>query len=128
MSDGQAVNLGHEPPSPGASDPWQVFDLNALRGTLGGSSVEYLDFLNTPSISCGLYNLPAGSKDMQAPHDDDEVYLVLAGKARMKLGNDEHEVGPGNLLYVSAATEHSFFEIEEDMTLLVLFTPSPLER
>ena len=31
------------------------------------------------------------------------------------------QVWPGSLLYVSATTEHSFFQIEEDMTLLVIF-------
>ena len=78
-------------------------------------------------MNCGLYSLAAGSKDMQAPHDEDEVYLVLTGKARMQLGDEEREVGPGSLLYVSASTEHSFFEIEEDMTLMVFFAASPLE-
>jgi hypothetical protein len=37
-------------------------------------------------------------------------------------------VGPGSILYVQASSEHSFFEIEEDMTLLVFFAsggPSP---
>jgi hypothetical protein len=29
--------------------------------------------------------------------------------------------GPGSILYVRATSEHSFFEIEEDMTLLVFF-------
>jgi mannose-6-phosphate isomerase-like protein (cupin superfamily) len=65
---------------------------------------------------------------MQAPHDEDEVYVVLSGKAAMRLGDEERSVGPGSLLYIGATTEHSFFEIEEDMTLLVMFAASPLER
>ena len=104
-----------------ADNDWQVFDLEALKDKLEGKPVEYLEFLKVPALSCGVYHLKAGSKDMQAPHDDDEVYLVLSGKARMQLGEEEREVGPGSLLYVQAATEHSFFEIEEDMTLLVFF-------
>jgi mannose-6-phosphate isomerase-like protein (cupin superfamily) len=51
--------------------------------------------------------------------------MVLGGRARMRLGDEERDVGPGSLLYVSATTEHSFFEIEEDMTLLVIFATSP---
>ena len=104
-----------------AADTWEVVDLAEVRDRLKGETVEYLEFLKVPTLSCGLYALKAGSKDMQAPHDDDEVYLVLSGKARMQLGEEEREVGPGSLLYVQAATEHSFFEIEEDMTLLVFF-------
>ena len=104
---------------------WQVFDLDEVRGKLTGKAVEYLEFLNVPAINCGVYFLEAGSTDMQAPHDDDEVYLVLGGRARMRLGDEERNVGEGSLLYVSATTEHSFFEIEEDMTLLVIFSNTP---
>ena len=107
---------------------WQVFDLEEIKGKLKGDAVEYLEFLNVPALNCGVYALAAGSKDMQAPHDEDEVYLVLSGKARMRLGNEDRSVGPGSLLYVSATTEHSFFEIEEDMTLLVFFAATPPER
>ncbi len=100
---------------------WQVFDLAEVREKMKGEAVEYLEFLNVPALSCGVYFLSAGSTDMQAPHDDDEVYLVLDGRARMRVGDEEKSVGPGSLLYISATTEHSFFEIEEDMTLLVMF-------
>jgi mannose-6-phosphate isomerase-like protein (cupin superfamily) len=104
-----------------SADGWEVADVNEVRKKLKGEAVEYLEFLNVPALSCGLYSLAAGSKDMQAPHDDDEVYFVLQGKARMRLGEEEREVAAGSLLYVRAATQHSFFEIEEDMLLLVLF-------
>jgi mannose-6-phosphate isomerase-like protein (cupin superfamily) len=100
---------------------WQVIDLEDVKKTFKGEAVEYLEFLRVPALSCGLYSLAAGSKDMQSPHDEDEVYVVLTGKARMRLGNEERSVGPGSLLYVGATTDHSFFEIEEDMTLLVFF-------
>ncbi len=104
---------------------WRVFDLDELKHNLRGEAVEYMEFLDVPSLNCGLYFLTAGSSDMQAPHDEDEVYYVLSGRARMRLGEEERAVGPGSLLYVSATTEHSFFEIEEDMTLLVMFAPTP---
>ena len=104
---------------------WQVFDLNEMKEKLQGNPVEYLEFLNVPALNCGIYFLAAGSKDMQAPHDEDEVYMVLSGRARMQLSGEERSVGPGSLLYVGAATEHSFFEIEEDMTLLVFFAAGP---
>lgn len=107
---------------------WQVFDLKEIRDKLKGDPVEYLEFLNVPALNCGIYSLAAGSTDMQAPHDEDEVYLVLSGKARMHLGNEDRDIGPGSLLYVGATTEHSFFEIEEDMTLLVMFATSPQDH
>ncbi|TXS95666.1 cupin domain-containing protein [Parahaliea maris] len=107
------------------SEQWQVFDLAEVKQKISGEAVQYLEFLKVPAMSCGLYFLPAGSKDMQSHHDDDEVYMVLEGKARMRLGDREKAVGPGSVLYVGATTEHSFFEIDEDMTLLVMFSSAP---
>ena len=107
---------------------WDVFDLQEQIAKLKGDPVEYLEFLNVPALNCGIYSLAAGSKDMQSAHDEDEVYLVLKGRARMRLGDEERTVTPGSLLYVKAATEHCFFEIEEDMQLLVFFAASPLEH
>ncbi len=111
-----------------SDNTWQVFDLDEVTSKLKGEAVEYLEFLNVPALNAGVYFLAAGSRDMQAPHDEDEVYFVLSGKARMRLNDAERSVGPGSLLYVGASTEHSFFEIEEDMTLLVLFAASPLSH
>ncbi len=104
-----------------ASGQWQVFDLADVRNKLSGDAVQYLEFLNVSSMNCGVYFLPAGSKDMQSYHDDDELYFVLEGRARMRLNGEEHPVGPGSVLYVGASTGHQFFEIDEDMTLLVVF-------
>lgn len=110
---------------------WQVFHVDALTSKLSGSGPEYREFLRAPSLSCGVYHLPKGARDMQSPHDEDEVYYVLSGKARMRVvtaGDSaetvEQEVRPGSILYVRATEEHSFFEIEEDMVLLVFFAAS----
>ncbi len=100
---------------------WQVFDINQIREVLSGDKVQYQEFLRVPSLSCGVYHLPIGSKDMQTPHDEDEVYFVLEGKATMKVADEIREVSSGDILYVKATKDHSFFEIVEDMTLLVFF-------
>jgi len=100
---------------------WQVFDINEIRKALSGDQVLYREFLRVPSLSCGVYHLPKGAKDMQTPHDEDEVYYVLEGRAVMKVADEMKEVSSGDILYVKATETHSFFEIEEDMTLLVFF-------
>lgn len=103
---------------------WQVFDIDELQKSMSGEDVQYQEFLKVPALSCGLYHLAAGSKDMQTPHDEDEAYYVIRGKAKMRLGEEEREIGPGMVLYVGATESHSFFEIEEDMDLLVFFAIS----
>jgi len=104
-----------------AEDDWKVFDLAELRERHAQRRIPYLEFLRVPALSCGLYRLPAGARDLQSPHDEDEVYHVLEGRGRVRVEGAEREVGPGSILYVRASSEHSFFEIEEDMTLLVFF-------
>jgi mannose-6-phosphate isomerase-like protein (cupin superfamily) len=104
-----------------STSAWQIFDVERLKSKLAGAPVEYKEFLRTPSLSCGIYTLRAGAKDMQSPHDEDEVYYVISGRATLKVGEQTHEVKAGSVLYVRATEEHSFFEIEEDMTLLVFF-------
>lgn len=111
--------------SSNGSDGWQIIDLNQLRTQFSGKPVEYKEFLRVPTMSCGLYHLDAGSKDMQGPHDEDEAYFVLEGRASIQVGGERRTVEPGNLLYIRATEEHSFFEIEEPMTLLVFFATTP---
>ena len=104
-----------------ADSGWQVFDVSELSSGGSGEAVSYREFLRVPAMSCGLYRLAKGSTDMQTPHDEDELYYVVEGKARLRIGDEEREVGPGSVMYVRATEVHSFFEIQEDMVLLVVF-------
>ncbi len=105
---------------------WDVFELGRLLEKKAGMSFPYLEFIRAPSLSCGIYSLEAGAKDLQGPHDEDEIYFVIDGRARIRVGDDESEVRAGSIIYVPATSEHRFVEIEEDMTLLVFFGAPPL--
>ncbi len=104
-----------------AADGWRVFDLDAEMEARRASGRPYREFLRVPRLSCGIYSLAPGAKDLQAPHDEDEVYYVVSGRARVRIEGAERTVGPGSVLYVPASAQHSFCEIEEDLTLLVFF-------
>ena len=104
-----------------ADSSWRTFELAQEIAAQRRSGRPYREFLRRPTLSCGIYSLPAGSKDLQAPHDEDEVYHVLAGRARVRVAGEERTLVAGSLLYVPASAEHSFCEIEEDLTLLVFF-------
>ena len=104
-----------------AQPDWKVFDADERVKTQRESGLPYHEFLRVPALSCGIYSLPAGSKDLQGPHDEDEVYYVLSGRGRVRVGDQERAVEAGSILYVRATSAHSFFEIEEDITLLVFF-------
>ena len=102
-------------------DVWKAFRLASEIEQLASSGAPYREFLRVPALSCGVYKLPAGSEDLQAPHDEDEVYFVVSGRGRLRIDGEEHEVGRGSILYVQATAEHTFFQVEEDITLLVFF-------
>lgn len=103
-----------------------IFRLEDLIERKRGMSFPYLEFLRAESLSAGIYSLAAGSKDLQGPHDEDELYYVISGRARVRIEEDEDPVGPGSIIYVPASAPHRFVEIEEDVTLLVFFaSPRP---
>jgi hypothetical protein len=45
------------------------------------AGTPWLQLLDTATLSTGRYRLPKNGKDSQSPHDRDEVYFVVAGKA-----------------------------------------------
>ncbi len=98
--------------------------LPSVAQQLAESGKLYREFLRVPSMSAGLYVLPAGSADPQRPHREDEMYYVLRGTARFKAGNEEREISEGSVLFVAAEVEHRFYDITEELAVLVFFAPA----
>lgn len=92
---------------------------NARRSPNG-----YVEFLRVPSMSVGAYVLPAGGTDRQRPHDEDEVYYVLRGRATFQHRSEERTATAGVVFYVPAAEAHHFHSITEELVLLVVFAPA----
>jgi len=88
------------------------------------SGRSYREFLRVPAMSAGLYVLPAGSTDHQKPHREDEIYYVIRGRARFKAGSEDREVSAGSVIFVAAEVEHRFYEVTEELAVLVFFAPA----
>jgi len=84
----------------------------------------YLEFLRVPSMSAGLYVLAAGATDPQHPHHEDEMYHVIRGRARFRAGDEDREVSAGSVLFVAAEVRHRFYDIAEELAVLVFFAPA----
>ncbi|HEX4985738.1 MAG TPA: cupin domain-containing protein [Burkholderiales bacterium] len=106
------------------NDVWRIFSLERLTGMIEGRAPAFAEFLRSASLSCAIYRLPAGAKDMQAPHLEDEVYFVVNGRAWLQVGEEKREIRAGDILYVQATARHSFFDIDEDLTLIAVFGPA----
>ena len=101
-----------------------AFPLNDLLSARAASGKLYHEFLRVPALSAGIYELAAGATDPQNPHDQDEIYYVIAGRAQFRVAEEEQAIQPGDTLYVAAHVPHKFHTITEDLTLLVLFAPA----
>lgn len=88
------------------------------------SGKPYREFLRVPAISAGLYVLPAGGVDHQRPHREDEIYFVVRGRARFKAGPEDREVSAGSVIFVAAEVGHRFYDITEELEVLVFFAPA----
>jgi mannose-6-phosphate isomerase-like protein (cupin superfamily) len=99
-------------------------DLIRVRGEKGKL---YFEFLRVPAMSAGVYVLRQGGSDPQKPHHEDEMYYVVRGRARMQVGSDDSEVRAGSVIFVEAELEHRFYDIQEELVVLVFFAPAERE-
>lgn len=102
----------------------QSFDWNELLAARAAAGRAYLEFLRVPALSMGVYHLQAGHPDPQQPHTEDEVYYVVSGRASFRASDEERRVKPGDVLYVERHVAHRFFDVIEDLTVLVFFAPA----
>jgi quercetin dioxygenase-like cupin family protein len=102
----------------------EFFDLAALQRRQEETGKPYLEFLRVVAMSAGVYVLPAGRTDGQNPHRQDEMYYVVRGRARMRAGGEDKAVAAGTVIFVAAGIEHRFYDIEEELTVLVFFAPA----
>jgi mannose-6-phosphate isomerase-like protein (cupin superfamily) len=84
----------------------------------------YREFLRVPAVSAGLYVLSAGATDPQGPHHEDEIYYVIRGRARFRTGDDDRDISAGSVLFVAGEVEHRFYDILEELAVLVFFAPA----
>jgi len=100
------------------------FHLSELRKSRIETEQRYFEFLRIPEMSAGIYVLAAGDRDLQSPHKQDELYYVVRGKARMQAGSDDQEIGEGSVIFVAAGVKHRFYDISEELQVMVFFAPA----
>ena len=102
----------------------QTDKLDDIRRARASTGRLYEEFLRRPSMSAGLYELPAGSTDPQQPHTEDELYHVIAGRATFECGGERRAIGPDDTIFVEAHAQHRFVDITQGLSVLVVFAPA----
>jgi mannose-6-phosphate isomerase-like protein (cupin superfamily) len=100
---------------------WAVSSIDELGEGYGFRSVRRA--LGVTAFGVNAIVMPPSYDGFLHYHDtQDELYLVHRGRARVEVGGEVRELGPGGLLHVEAATPRKVSNAsdEEDLVLLVV--------
>ncbi len=95
-----------------------------LVDALETSEDQHIEALTAGPITTEIGRYPAGTSTPKNPHNEEEIYYVISGSGKIRVGDDTHHVEPGDMVYVEPALEHDFFDITEDLVVLIIFGPS----
>jgi mannose-6-phosphate isomerase-like protein (cupin superfamily) len=107
-----------------SSRPRQRFELAEVTAEMLAGGERWRECVRVPALSVGVYQIPTGGEDDQAPHHEDEIYVVLHGTAVLRAGDEDIPVEPGSVVHVPAEEEHRFHSIEGNLQVLVVFAPA----
>ncbi len=83
------------------------------------SDEKYREVLTEESISVELAQYPNDAP--KHPHPEDELYYIISGSGTAAVGEETFPIEEGDVIYVERGVEHDFFDIEEEITALVIF-------
>lgn len=101
---------------------YEKFSITELRSNHREKAKPWYPFLEDSKMLLGLYSLAPGQPDRQPPHEFDEVYVVMEGRAVLVVESDSMRVEAGSVVYVRATLKHAFHRIEEPLSVLVFFS------
>lgn len=86
---------------------------------LSRENAPFLQLFRHGSLSVEIYK-PEG-KDLQQPHNRDEVYIIISGSGKFQSGGKLYTFRAGDFFFVPAGTIHSFKEFSPDFATWVIF-------
>ncbi|HSE98226.1 MAG TPA: cupin domain-containing protein [Blastocatellia bacterium] len=104
-------------------------DRASIINTRHGSEIRPLIDRTTSSIThCSLAEviLPPGCSVTPHHHNRlEEVYYILSGRGRMTVGGEQHEVGPGDAVFIPRGNRHTLENTgDEPIRLLLVCGPA----
>lgn len=96
------------------------FEVREAQGRLEAAGGGYEVVHESPGLEIGVYVLVAPEPDRQQPHEDDEVYMVLAGRGVLEVEGKSVPVAEGDAVFVEAHADHRFTGYE-GLSVLVIF-------
>ena len=101
-------------------------DLHALS-VFSAEKMKKNNLFTTERLFCDVYCFEPGQE--QTPHShagSDKVYLVVEGTARIRIGDEDREVGAGTAVLAPSGIAHGVRNPGPDrLKLFVLMAPKP---
>jgi mannose-6-phosphate isomerase-like protein (cupin superfamily) len=100
------------------SDDWRI-TLEAFQNGVATSVGRAFVGLRHGTMRTLLYAPQV--HDDQAPHKQDEIYIIQSGHGRLRKGAETRAFGPGDVLFVEAEADHRFEDFSEDFAAWAIF-------
>jgi len=81
---------------------------------------QHFEVLNEETMTVEVGRYKAGTSEPKNPHTGDEIYYVIEGSGMARVGDDTYSISAGDVVYVESGNEHDFFNIEEEMKVLIV--------
>ncbi|MBI3998933.1 MAG: cupin domain-containing protein [Armatimonadetes bacterium] len=101
----------------------RVWDASKVAETISHSPQQFHRLLTQPDLVVGVLCIKPGGLDLQGTHAQDEVYACVGGRGVVRLGDVDHAVGPGSVIFVPAGMPHRFHGNKELLTLAYVLVP-----
>lgn len=89
---------------------------------LSEDDTDYAEVIDTESMSVEVACYP--NPEPKHPHKEDELYYVISGSGMARVGEETYAVDAGDVVFVAQGVEHDFFDIENEITALIVFAGS----
>lgn len=94
--------------------------------TTGPANKLLVEREETETIALGYVRVESGNSTKVDTHDDEEeIYVILRGRAILMVGDERREVGPGMVAYVPRNMKHNMTCISEESLEYLYFANWP---
>lgn len=101
----------------------RIWDAFQVAETMTGPAQQFHRLHGSGELTVGVLRILAGGMDLQGTHAQDEVYAVIGGRGIVRLGDVDHPVAPGSVIYVPAGVPHRFHGNKEQLVLAYVLVP-----
>ena len=111
---------------PWVVDPSEVVEYERLTPPARVSSLVANDICGAQHVAAGLVKFKGRTVTKRDIHDEEELYYVVSGRAKIEMGGETFYVKPGMVVYIPAKCWHQSTSLDdEELCYFWSFGPQP---